>query len=80
MVEELHGAILDLKRTSGRFRFHRAEVVKKDFAVEIKNYYRQRDFDLVPVTFRQGHVGEQQWDPGFLLRSLILVTILGIQK
>eukprot|EP00439_Symbiodinium_sp_Y106_P068354 s593_g11.t1 len=63
MVEELHGAILDLKRTSGRFRFHRAEVVKKDFAVEIKNYYRQRDFDLVPVTFRQGHVGEQQWDP-----------------
>ena len=63
MVEELHGAILDLKRTSGRFRFQRAEVVKKDFAVEIKNYYRQRDFDLVPVTFREGHVREQQWDP-----------------
>ncbi|CAE7530058.1 unnamed protein product [Symbiodinium sp. CCMP2456] len=63
MVEELHGAILDLKRSSGRFRFQRAEVVKKDFAVEIKNYYRQRDFDLVPVTFRQNQVGEQQWDP-----------------
>ena len=63
MVEELHRVVLELKETCGRVRLQRAEVVKKDFAVEIKNYYRHRDFDLVPVTFLQSHVGEQQWDP-----------------
>ncbi|CAE7453990.1 unnamed protein product, partial [Symbiodinium sp. KB8] len=47
-------------------------VVKKDFAVEIKNYYRQRDFDLVPVTFREGHVREQQWDPQRMVWQALL--------
>ncbi|CAK9039082.1 unnamed protein product [Durusdinium trenchii] len=62
MVEELHQVILDLKKTCHRERLRRAEVVKKDFAVEIKNFYRHVDFDLVPVTLVEGHTGEQQWD------------------
>eukprot|EP00435_Cladocopium_sp_Y103_P047346 s667_g13.t2 len=41
MVEELHSVILDTQKTCHRERLQRAEVIKKDFAVEIRNYYRK---------------------------------------
>lgn len=61
MVEELHSVILDTKEGCHQERLQRAEVIKKDFAVEIRNYYRKVDFDLVPVTLLESQ--EQQWDP-----------------
>ena len=41
MVEELHSVVLDTKERCHRERLQRAEVIKKDFAVEIRNLYRK---------------------------------------
>ena len=41
MVEELHSVILDLKKHCHQERLQRAEVIKKDFAVEIRNLDRK---------------------------------------
>eukprot|EP00435_Cladocopium_sp_Y103_P016992 s2474_g4.t1 len=63
MVQILYEVLVDLqKQPTTHLRLKRADIICKDFAVEIQNYYRSRDFDLVPYTVKPD-VGECQWDP-----------------
>ncbi|CAE7385568.1 unnamed protein product [Symbiodinium natans] len=67
MVQILYEVVLDLqKQNATHARLKRAKIVRKDFAVEIQNYYRFRDFDLVPYTVKPGPTGLEdcQWDEG----------------
>ena len=62
MAQVLHEVLLELKeQPTTHERLRRAEIIGKDFAVEVQDYYRSRDFDLVPYTVKQGV--ECQWDP-----------------
>ena len=67
MVQILYEVVLDLqKQSSTHCRLKRAKILRKDFAVEIQDYYRFRDFDLVPYTVKPGPTGLEdcQWDAG----------------
>ncbi|CAK9028870.1 unnamed protein product [Durusdinium trenchii] len=63
MVQTVYEVLLDLQRqsTGHEERLKRAKVVRKDFAVEIQDFYRGRDFDLVPYTVKP-ELQECQWD------------------
>eukprot|EP00438_Fugacium_kawagutii_P027798 Skav212054 [mRNA] locus=scaffold408:111443:112276:+ [translate_table: standard] len=60
MVQILYEVLLDLKKSGSHDRLKRAKIIPKDFAVEVQDYYRNRDFDLVPYTQKSGK--ECQWD------------------
>ena len=67
MVQILYELVLVLqKQNTTHCRLKRAKIVRKDFAVEIQDYYRFRDFDLVPYTVKPGPTGleDRQWDAG----------------
>ena len=62
MVQLLYEVVQDLQSSGQSVRLQRATAAKKDFAVGITGYYRDKEFDLVPYTNRPGKEGEFQWD------------------
>lgn len=75
MVEELHSVILDTKEGCHRERLQRAEVIKKDFAVEIRNYYRKVQksccscWVLLVGQFR----GDAMWEQNSYVKMLLFL-------
>jgi hypothetical protein len=75
MVEELHSVILDTKEGCHQERLQRAEVIKKDFAVEIRNYYRKVQksccscWVLLVGQFR----GDAMWEKNSYVKMLLFL-------